>query len=101
MKKLLTAGVLAASVLLTACAGSQTATKADAVVAQAQATAQTVCGYLPTAETVLDIFLSGSSAYQTGAAIANAICSALSRPSAGRGSRPTVAGVAIRGKYVR
>ena len=68
----------------------------DQVVAGVQAGAVTACGFLPTVETVTDIFLSGNPIYSTVSGITKAICAAI-KPKAqvglGRGvsrSEPAV-----------
>lgn len=76
--------------------------KTTQVITEAQQKAVSICSYLPTAQTITDIFLSGNPIYQTATGIASAICKAVSNKSAARRSAapPTVAGVVIRGRRV-
>lgn len=74
-----------------------------AVVQQVRAYAVRACSFLPTAETVANIFFSGNPALMTAEGIGNAICSAVSALSVRRGGAvrvPRVAGVVIRGRRV-
>ncbi len=93
MKRLLIVPVLALA--LSGCAGQSGSTTAS-VIAQIQATAQSICSFIPTAETIAAVL------NQTGAAasiaIAEQICAAVVRRTGA--SRPTVHGVPIYGKFV-
>lgn len=72
----------------------------------AQQAAVAVCGYLPSVESVAAIILAGNPLLTLPEQIANAICAAVQPvASAGIGKStpvtPTVAGVAITGKFVK
>jgi hypothetical protein len=87
---------------LTGCATPGTPGSID--VSQVQAIATQVCGFVPTAETVISIFASGNPIYQTASAIANAICGAVTAPKSARrrgAAVPTVSGVPVHGTFVR
>lgn len=90
-------GILAVGVALAlgAC------TEAD--VKKVQDITRTTCKFVPTAETVVNIFLSGG--YASSFSIAKAICAAVVvNPMAeGPGGRraPSVNGVSVRGKFVK
>jgi len=71
-----------------------------AQIAQAQAIAQQVCRFLPTAATVAGLFNAGiGSAIE----VANAVCAAVTPQPGARVARgvPVVRGVPIRGQFVR
>lgn len=73
-------------------------------IAQIQSYTRTVCQFVPTASTVAQILAAGSPELATGIAIANAICASVTSETMAEGptkKRPTVAGVAIRGTFVR
>jgi len=70
---------------------------------QVQQIAVSICGFLPTAATVLNIFV-GNPALGTAEAIAQAICNAVT-PSAQlqarkRATMPNVGGVPVHGRFV-
>lgn len=72
-------------------------------IANIQNTVVSVCGYLPTASTIINILGQNSPQLQSAQAIAQAICGAVG-PSGGRGLlrvNPVVKGVPIQGKFVR
>ncbi len=82
-----------------------------AYIAEIQATVRSACGYLPTANTIAQLFAS-SSRFANAIAIANAICSAMTPPAPPLGimsrstaprrvAAPLVNGVRIRGQFVR
>lgn len=94
--------------LLSACASSGTvsssATTTNAQVEQVRKTAVQICGYLPLASTVVNIFASSNPLLTTSVGVAQAICNAVTnRPLAdGPGDRtPRVGNVVVRGKFVR
>lgn len=97
MKKLFATAMLAASLAL---AGCGTTSNTGDTVAQVQAIAKQVCGFLPTATTVLNIISGGNSYVQTAESVASAICSAVTSKAALRGAVPTVNGVKVRGRFV-
>lgn len=66
----------------------------------AQNLAVQICGFLPTAQTVANIFASGSPALDTAGEVANAICQAVNTPRA-TGQKPVVAGVVVEGSRVK
>ena len=70
-------------------------------VSDVQSIATAVCGYLPAATMVVDIFASGNAGVMVAEEIAKAICAAATRKRAVRGSVPTVYGVKLRGQFVR
>jgi hypothetical protein len=76
-----------------------------ALVLQVQSTASTVCGFLPTVETVTGIIgtITGTGpSVATANSIAAAICRAVTAKSARSGAvAPRVNGVTIRGRFVR
>lgn len=94
MKKLLM--IAAAAFALSAC--DKTAGKID--LTGAQNLAVQICGFLPTAQTVANIFASGSPALDTAGEVANAICQAVNTPRA-TGTKPIVAGVVVEGSRVK
>ena len=73
-------------------------------VAQVQATTSAVCSFLPTAETVASIIATGNPIVTTAGAVASAICAAVAPAKVAgklkRATAPTVAGVAIHGKFL-
>lgn len=95
--------VAAAVLVLAGC--SVTRQQADAKVKDVQDATARVCSFIPTVQTVLDIFLSKSNVYQSAGAIAGAICTAVTTNpmSEGPGGRqpPKVNGVVVRGWFVR
>lgn len=98
MRKILMA--MTCCVLLSGCA---TGGNVDGTIAQIQATARSICSFVPTVETVAKI-LAGGTAIDTASGIANAICAAVTtRPLAdGPGDgKPRVRGVIIKGQFVR
>lgn len=93
MTKLLIVGVLALGL-----AGCNTATgKFD--ITGAQALAVKICSFEPTAQTVLNIFNTGSAAVDTASEIAAAICQAVNTPRSA-GTKPVVAGVVVEGRRI-
>jgi hypothetical protein len=92
----------AALALFVAFGGCATTSNTD-LVSEVQAITTTACSFVPTADTI--IALSGSSpALTTAAALADAICAAVTpKPaSSKRGvTLPTVNGVVIHGSFVR
>jgi len=103
LRRFIAAAGLALALAGCATSGGGSSVTPSAIVAEAQKIAVTTCSFLPTASTVMNIFLSGNAALQTGEAIAAAICGAVGRKSVQRGdaSAPTVAGVVIHGRFVR
>lgn len=97
MKKVILA--LTCCLVLAACG---TTSNIDNQVSQVQSAAKNICRFVPTVGTVAKI-LSNSTAIDTVAGIASAICSAVTTaPLAdGPGDRlPRVKGVVVRGKFV-
>lgn len=97
MRKILIIGT--ACMALAGCGTSNV----DGTISQVQATAQKICRFVPTVETVAKI-MAGGSAIDTASSIANAICNAVTTlPLAdGPGDRlPRVNGVVVKGKFVR
>ncbi len=68
-------------------------------VSQVQKIASDVCRFEPTAQTVLNIFNSGSPLLDTASEIASAVCSAINTPRSA-GQPPTVNGVTVQGRRV-
>lgn len=97
MRKIVIAAALAAG--LSGCATGGGSGSVD--VSAVQQDAVKICGFLPTAETILNIFASGNTVYVSASIIANAICAAVTAKSARRGSAPTVNGVVVHGTFVR
>lgn len=101
MRKFLVAAALVS--LVAGC--TVTAQQAGDKVRDVQDAAARACSFIPTVQTVLDIFLAKNNTYQSAGAIASAICQAITiNPMAeGPGGRkaPTVNGVVIRGWYVK
>jgi hypothetical protein len=71
----------------------------DYVVA-VQQTAVSLCGFLPTAQFIGDLFLQGET-YDTVSTVASAICRAVSARSYRPGTVPTVKGVPVQGRFLR
>lgn len=99
MKKLLIVSVL---FLLAGCAG----TPNNGGVKEVQDMAAKICRFVPTFQTVTDIFLSGSAVASTALSVASAICNAVTiNPLAdGPGAKnykPTVAGVRVKGSFIK
>lgn len=91
--------VIGVALLLGACA----TVPGGNIVSQIQSTAQSICRFVPTARTVIDIIAAGDGIAQSTSAIATAICSALefSKINADQpgGNIPRVNGVRVRGSY--
>ncbi len=68
-------------------------------ISGAQKLAVTICAFEPTAQTVLNIFNTGSPALGTASQVASAICQAVNTPKSA-GTKPVVAGVVVEGKRV-
>lgn len=114
-KRFLIAGAAMALLGMSACAlnpnGSGGKVVDPTIIDTAQTTAQTVCGFLPLAATVLDILALANPVLATGEAIGTAICKSVmaSSPAASaarvaRAAPPvpaTVSGVPIQGRFVR
>lgn len=107
MKRILLTCTL--GLMLAGCAGTvtpqQATTKVDEIkakVEQARTVATQLCGFLPTVNTVLNIF-SSSSGLANASVVAQAVCDAVTnRPAAdGPGRKAKVAGVTVHGKFVR
>ncbi len=102
MKKLIMTTAVAASLLLGGCATTGTDTKS--LIEQVRQAAVSVCGFLPTVDTVAQIILAANPAYMTASAIANGICAAVAtippQLSAKRRGVPVVAGVVVHGRFV-
>lgn len=77
-----------------------------AIVTQVQTTAQQICRFVPTAETILGVIGTFTTVPFAGLATqaADAICAAVNRAGVSRGGKrivPRVNGIAIKGKFVR
>jgi hypothetical protein len=90
------AGIAGAAFALSAC--DKSTGKLD--LTGAQNLAVQICGFLPTVQTVANIFASGSPALDTASEVANAVCQAVNTPR-GAGQKPVVAGVVVEGQRVR
>ena len=104
MRKLFMSGVFALSLAGCSTLGSGGApVDLAGFIAQVQATTSAVCAFLPTAETVAGIIATGNPIVTTAGAVANAICAAVAPAKAGklRAAQPTVAGVAIHGRFIQ
>lgn len=93
MKRLLV--IALAAVSISACAENGRGID----VMKVQQMAVSICKYEPTAQTVVNIFSSGSPMFATAAQIASAICNAVNSPRSA-GEVPKVNGVPVRGKRV-
>lgn len=97
MRKLLIIGLAAASLV-----GCQYFTNKDTGkfdVTGAQQLAVKICSFEPTAQTVLNIFRTGSAALNTASEVASAVCAAVNTPRS-TGQKPVVAGVPVEGRRV-
>lgn len=90
-------GLAAAAVLSLGACDKQTG-KLD--LSGAQNLAVQICGFLPTAQTVANIFATGSSALDTASEVATAVCQAVNTPRSA-GAKPVVAGVVVEGERVK
>jgi hypothetical protein len=104
MRKLLLASSVALATSLGGCAttGGGGAFNLNSFIANVQADTNLVCAFIPTAETVANIFATGDPIVTTATAVANAICAAVAPKTAGalkRSTVPTVAGVVIHGRF--
>jgi len=106
MRKVLAVSLVALH--LSGCA-AQTQATIDTIVATARKYAVAYCGYQPTINTVANIIRAGDPLIQTAEAVANAICTAVTAPapvgvaalSSSARPVPMVAGVVVKGKFVR
>lgn len=95
----------ASSLALAGCTTTDPITGETSPIDSVQSATAAACQFLPTAETVADILVTGDPRLDTASAVARAICAALA-PQAPAGvatlfsAPPTVNGVAIRGKPV-
>jgi hypothetical protein len=99
MNKSMLVVVLALSAALGACA----TTPNDDIVAEVQTITTTACSFVPTADTIIALVGSGPT-LTTAAAIADAICAAVTPKLASskrRATPPTVNGIVIHGSFVR
>ncbi len=98
MRKFIIASALAAGISVSGCATTGT----DPNVSATQNLAVTICGFLPTIETVAAIFATGNPLLQTASAVAQAICSAVVPPKSARlrAVVPQVNGITIQGQFV-
>lgn len=104
---LVIAAALAFSLAGCASTGSITPTNVASTIAQVQSTARTICSFVPTANTVANLLsVIGFGGFSGVTAMAAQICNAVINnpmtegPGGGR-TVPRVAGVPIRGKFVR
>jgi predicted small secreted protein len=88
--------IVVAMFALAAC--DKTTGKVD--LSGAQQLAVQICGFLPTAQTVANIFATGSPALDTASEVAAAVCQAVNTPR-GAGQKPVVAGVVVEGNRVK
>lgn len=95
MKKLLI--VAALCIALPACEKQGTGGGID--VNGVQQAAIKICAFEPTAQTVLNIFGTGSTLLDSISEIASAVCQAVNTPRSA-GTKPTVAGVVVEGRRV-
>jgi hypothetical protein len=109
MRKLFLSGVFAMSLAGCSTLGTGGApTNVTDFITQVQATTSAVCAFVPTTETVAGIIAAatgpaGATIVATASGIANAICAAVAPPKASghlRAAQPTVAGVAIHGRFL-
>jgi hypothetical protein len=110
MRMFAAAAAMAACLSLGALGGCATATGGGTgdsggitgAIAQVQQITQTICGFVPTATTIANIFAAGNPALQSATTIANAICGAVTSKTATlRGATPMVAGVKVQGQFVK
>jgi hypothetical protein len=95
--------VLILCLLFLAGCASQPPAQSSGGIKAVQSAAVQICRFLPAAETVANLFLSGNALMMTAEAMANAICRAVTTaPLAdGRGRRLAINGVVIKGRFVR
>lgn len=105
MRKLLLAASAAFAMSLGGCATTGNGTfDLASFIASVQADTNLVCAFIPTAETVANIVSTGNPIVATAGAVANAICAAVTPvKAAGKfgAVAPTVAGVAIHGRFTK
>jgi hypothetical protein len=97
MKKLLLSSILAASLSLAGCNTVDLST----IIAQVQNSTVSLCGYVPTVETIVAIVGANDPTLVTGLQIADAICAAVkpkATPDVSSGAK--VAGVVVKGHFV-
>jgi hypothetical protein len=99
MNRTLLAGALSCSLAgLGACTTTGGTSTAD-IIAQAQAAAVLACAYAPTASAIANIIAAGDPTVATATAIANAVCSAVTRTSVSRSAASTFH-VVVNGKDI-
>lgn len=99
MKRILIVAGAASLVALAGCDYFKNKDTGKFDVTGAQQLAVKICSFEPTAQTVLNIFGTGSPALQTASQVASAICTAVATPKSA-GQKPVVAGVPIEGRRV-
>lgn len=95
--------VSALSLTMSACTTTSPSGNQANVSAGAISQAQALCGFVPTAETVLGLLATGRPELSAAVGIAHAICNAVA-PGGRRArslQRPVVAGVPIEGEFAR
>lgn len=103
MRRMMTALALSVALMAGGCA-STGSSSSSGTIDQVRAITQEVCGFLPTVTTVAQViaaFAGGAAVVGTASEIGQAICNAVTKTSAARGQRPKVAGVVIKGQFVR
>lgn len=96
MTRIAVVGLAGAALLLAGC--DKSTGKLD--LTGAQNLAVQICGFLPTAQTVANIFATGSPALDTASEVATAVCQAVNTPRSA-GTKPIVAGVVVEGQRVK
>jgi hypothetical protein len=100
MRKFLATTLLAGSLTLGGCATTDTGWP-TIDVEQVRLVAVQICGFLPVADTVVEIIGLGNPLLSSASAVAAAICDSVTRPGAARGVIPHVNGVPVRGRFVK
>jgi hypothetical protein len=108
MKKALISTALASTLFLANCSStglSNIPAQITTVTTQTQAIAQTLCQFLPTAQTIgqiaASLFPQGAPIETVANGVATAICNAVSTHSAVKGRTPTFRGIPIHGIRTR
>jgi len=102
IRNLFFAAPVAAALALSGCAGGVTPATVSATIAQVQQATVLTCSFLPTAATVAGILSGGNPLVTTAAAIAQAICTAVTAKGARKGGpAPMVGNVVVHGRWVK
>lgn len=93
----------AISLLVSACSATAPSGEQATISTQAISQSQVLCGFVPAAETVIALLATGRPELSAAAGIAQAICAAVAPTERKTHTRatPMVAGVQIKGQFVR